>query len=258
MKLCKCECGGEIIIRKVHKCPSVGIPRFIHGHNRRGKKNKTISTARFRECDICNKTFSYYETTYPNRRFCSRKCSSIAKKTERIGMKFTEEHCRNISKSHNGHKGYWTGKKRSAEDIEKFRKSHLGKKATEETKAKMSKTQKGKRIGKENYFYGKRLIGDQNNNWHGGKSFEPYTYHFNEKLKEEIRNRDNRLCQLCGKNELKNGKKLAIHHADYIKENCNRENLLALCNSCNNKVNFNRGFWTGFFVGYILSRNKFV
>src|SRR4030067_2613787 len=39
-------------------------------------------------------------------------------------------------------------------------------------------------------------------NWQGGKSFEPYNLEFNKDLKEVIRNRDMRKCQLCGRTEL--------------------------------------------------------
>lgn len=89
-----------------------------------------------RDCDICSITFSYYDTTSPNRRFCSRECSYIAKKTDRIGMKFMKEHRENLSKAHKGKEGYWTGKKRSKEVIEKLRMSHIGKKQSEETRLK--------------------------------------------------------------------------------------------------------------------------
>lgn len=77
-------------------------------------------------------------------------------------------------------------------------------------------------------------------NWQGGKSFEPYSIEFNENLKEQVRNRDKRICQIC-KNDKKqnNNRKLTIHHIDSNKKNCKKENLLTLCLSCNNKVSFN-------------------
>lgn len=75
--------------------------------------------------------------------------------------------------------------------------------------------------------------------WRGGSSFAPYCYLFNEELREKIRNRDNRVCQLCGKSELLNGgKRLAVHHIDGNKmQGCNSSwYLCALCNSCNSKA----------------------
>ena len=43
------------------------------------------------------------------------------------------------------------------------------------------------------------------------------------------------------------GCNLHTHHIDYNKENCEENNLTALCNGCNARVNFNRGYWTSFF-----------
>lgn len=38
-----------------------------------------------------------------------------------------------------------------------------------------------------------------------------------------------------------------IHHIDYDKKNCNSENLITLCNSCHTKTNHNREYWTNYF-----------
>jgi len=100
-----------------------------------------------------------------------------------------------------------------------------------------------------------RLSIPRNNpNWIDGRSFEPYTEEFNDILKEQIRKRDNYKCQKCYRQEkeLKNyHKKLDIHHIDYDKENCKKENLITLCKSCNNKVNYNRDYWYVYFM-YIM------
>jgi hypothetical protein len=44
--------------------------------------------------------------------------------------------------------------------------------------------------------------------------------------------------------EEENGEKLAVHHIDYVKENCSEINLIALCHDCHVKTNFNREQWT--------------
>jgi len=82
-------------------------------------------------------------------------------------------------------------------------------------------------------------------------SFKPYCPKFNKRLKEKIRNRDNRTCQLCEVKE--NGKKLAVHHIHYDKENCYPD-LIALCNSCNVKVNINRDYWESYFMELLNKR----
>ncbi len=57
---------------------------------------------------------------------------------------FTKTHKENLSKSHIGKPGFWMGKKRSPEDIEKFRISHLGKKTSDITKEKLRLVHLGK------------------------------------------------------------------------------------------------------------------
>ena len=83
-----------------------------------------------------------------------------------------------------------------------------------------------------------KYTGENSGNWKGGTSFEPYCPAFNEQLKESIRNRDNRTCVLCGKNEIQNGRRLSVHHIDSDKtQGCNgkRWYLCALCRSCNSR-----------------------
>ena len=79
-----------------------------------------------------------------------------------------------------------------------------------------------------------------NPNWQGGKSFEPYPPEFNKRLKEQIRKRDNYKCQWCSITQKehieKYNQRLPIHHIDGDKKNCKPENLVALCHSCNVKI----------------------
>lgn len=95
------------------------------------------------------------------------------------------------------------------------------------------------------------LHGEGHPFWRGGVSFEPYPPEFNERLKEKIRRRDCYICQRCGMMQKESlgefQKKLAIHHIDYDKENCDESNLIALCPKCNSDVNFNREYWTRYF-----------
>jgi len=141
-------------------------------------------------------------------------------------------------------------------------KINLGKKATEETKKKLSKTHKGlipwnkgKKITEEHKKniskglkgipkpkgFGEKLSKEKHWNWQGGKSFEPYSIDWTETLKRAIRERDKYICQLCSQY----GKD--VHHIDYNKKNCNPDNLITLCRECNVKVNFNRKYWTEYF-----------
>lgn len=123
---------------------------------------------------------------------------------------------------------------KSKETRRKMSESHIGLYPSEETRHKMS--------GSRPHTQGKK-----SHLWRGGISNLPYPFDFNEKLKELIRQRDNYICQLCGKTEKEEVRNLSVHHIDYNKENCNPKNLITLCQSCNAKVNRGRIHWSKFF-----------
>lgn len=93
--------------------------------------------------------------------------------------------------------------------------------------------------------------GKLNPNYINGIGRLPYTAEFSDELKNKIRDRDNRTCQLCKIIESNYFRKLDIHHIDYNKENCKDENLISLCVKCNTKANGNRDYWFAFFT-YIM------
>lgn len=113
-----------------------------------------------------------------------------------------------------------------------------GSKASMETRLKMSKTRKGRKVSEEaRRKQSASRRGIPYDAWSGYSSFEPYCYLFNFEKKEEIRNRDNRVCQLCGKSEIENGRRLSVHHIDGDKlQGCNGKewSLLSLCQACHN------------------------
>lgn len=86
------------------------------------------------------------------------------------------------------------------------------------------------------------LSGERHPNWQGGISNLPYPFGFNRKLRNQIKSRDGCRCQnpdCWGVT-----KKISVHHIDYDKNNCDPENLLVLCISCNSRANYRRGYWT--------------
>ena len=111
------------------------------------------------------------------------------------------------------------------------------------------------RKGKFHPMFGKK--GKNAPNYIHGKGYEPYISEFTDKLKKQIRHRDNYTCQKCGMTEEEHltiyKKILEIHHIDYDKENCNEENLITLCKQCNVKANFNRDYWYAYFR-YIMEK----
>ena len=136
-----------------------------------------------------------------------------------------------------------------------------GKKHSEETKKRISDARKGGTSwnkGKSSWRKGTHLsaehkqilsesqMGEKNNVWNGGASFDPYCHKFNEKFKESVRDKFNRECFLCGKTEIKNGKKLSVHHVNYDK-NClcgdTKCEFVPLCQSCHSKTNHDREYY---------------
>jgi len=86
------------------------------------------------------------------------------------------------------------------------------------------------------------LAGDNNPNWKGGITHEPYApIWIDKRFKAGIRERDGFTCQNPDCRGNSDG--LTIHHVDYDKKNCEPENLITLCTSCNARANFNREFW---------------
>ncbi|MEK0346453.1 MAG: HNH endonuclease signature motif containing protein [Nitrosopumilus sp.] len=132
-----------------------------------------------------------------------------------------------------------TGKKRSVKAIKKTIESRRNNGKPWHSEEMINKLR--------GLFGGETNKGKNNPNWKGGLSRLPYPFDFNEKLKNLIRERDGHICQLCFKTKEENGKRLSVHHIDYIKENLDPENLTTLCSSCNSKVNKSRKSWTKFF-----------
>ncbi len=213
---CKCKCGEEIIIKPHHKYR--GISEYIRGHCRRGthitEKHKQI----LRESNL-NKICS--EITKQKLREIN-----TGKNHPKYGKPCSEETKQKIRIAN-------TGKHNSKESNEKNRQKHISIKRSTEQKQKIS--------------------GENSWNWQGGISFEPYCKKFNKSLKESIRDRDERICQECGKTEIENGKKLTCHHIHYDKPNCDPD-LIALCTSCNSKVNGNRDYWEEYFMNKLKER----
>ena len=62
-------------------------------------------------------------------------------------------------------------------------------------------------------------------------------------------------CQNCNITEEEHiiilGRVLDVHHIDYNKHNCNKENLISLCSQCNTRANGNRAYWQEFYVDKI-------
>lgn len=99
--------------------------------------------------------------------------------------------------------------------------------------------------------------GERSSAWRGGVSFEPYGLKFSKKLKEQIRKKDNQICQECGKIQEELNYLLHVHHVDYNKKNNSIFNLISLCRKCHIKTNHNRKHWEGHFKMKIFIKKLF-
>lgn len=101
----------------------------------------------------------------------------------------------------------------------------------------------------------KDIAGEKNPNWKGGVSKEPYPFYFDIDLKEQVRQRDNYTCQVCGMPQdeyfEQYKERLSCHHINYLKDDLRPENLISLCRSCHSKTHYSRPHWQSFFEAKI-------
>ena len=123
-----------------------------------------------------------------------------------------------------------------------------GRKHTKETRLKIS--EKHADVNGPNnprYGNGDNIKGKKNPNWRNGLSCERYCLIWrNKEYVEYIKDRDkNKFCwnpQCPG-----NGNQRIRHHINYNKKNCDPNNIITICNSCNSVANFNRKWWQSFY-----------
>jgi len=188
-----------------------------------------------------------------------RSASQRKHKPWKRGWKLSDETRQKMSLSKKGKKPAYleTTDKETISEISRNRQKKLW------TNPEYRKNQIEKHTGKNSYNYGKHhsketrdkisdsLMGENHPGWQGGKGFEPYCPKFNEALKERIRERDNRTCQLCRKKE--NGRRLSVHHVHYDKPECDPD-LIAICASCHSKTGQNRDYYEGLFMDILTER----
>lgn len=184
-------------------------------------------------CKDCKNTFTYNPKRGGDRTFCNIECKKSYNKKSRQIIKCA--YCgENVSK------------------IKCFDKKHAF--CNRECYYKYRKYIYIQPSGEKSHWYKKK--GEETPNWQGGKSLEIYPPEFDKYLKEEIRKRDNYLCQLCDSKDKK--RELSVHHIDYNKNNSSPQNLVSLCVSCHSSTNGNsknREFWKEHLKIYV--KNKY-
>ena len=234
MKLCECGCGDQV------KYP---WHRFIYGHavrcqSKETRKKQAESLRGFKHTKETKRRISEGNKGKHKGKIVSektRKKMSIAHKGRKYKI-VTEETKRKMSLAQKGRNFSEKTRKKMSEAKKGRTGSRTGKKCSEETKLKISASNQNPSAETRRKM-SESHSGELHYNWKGGISHELYCNKFNNALKEKIRNRDNRTCQYCGSKE--NGRKHAVHHIHYDKENCHPD-LITLCIPCNIKSNYNR------------------
>jgi hypothetical protein len=216
-------------------------------------------------CELCGSGFIVKDTKRERiKRFCSSYCAKRFNGLNNKGKRHSEEV--NKSKGRSGEENAFYGKAHTDKTKKLISEKNTGKQRTKETKEKLSKQM----TGVNNPFYGKThdmnfrtkqskmmkqnnpnnlehvrvnrsisMLGKNNPAWMGGvtSNWRDYSGKFTNKLKLEIKSRDNFTCIIC------NNYGNIVHHIDYNKHNNTHENLTTVCNSCHGKTNWNRSYW---------------
>lgn len=214
------------------------------------------------KCECCGEPFlaCKYARKYPGL-FCSIPCANKKKI-------FSAHHNQAISKAMSGKNHPLYGTRRSATTKKKIGDANRGNFHTEETKQRISEAEKGSK----NHFYGKHFsekakkvlsekackrFEDPTNhpNWQGGISSEPYCFIWiSPEWRKIIYERDAE--KFCWNPECwGTSTRQTLHHIDYIKKNCDPNNIITLCNSCNVRANYNRDKWKVLFTEVMNGRN---
>lgn len=102
-----------------------------------------------------------------------------------------------------------------------------------------------------------RFSGPNSPNWKGGISCEPYCDIWIDKdFKESIKQRDGYKCM--NPDCWGTSKRLSIHHINYVKKNCNPNNLITVCTSCNARANFDREWYEAWYKAIMHMRYGYV
>lgn len=175
----------------------------------------------------------------------------FGKPTPITGKHHSEETKKKMSLAHMGEKNSFFGKKHPPELMEKINAKKRGVHPSPETRLKMSLSHKGKKQTAD--WVRKRIqLGENNSNWRGGISFEPYCPKFNDEFKERVRAFFGHQCIECGTPQ--NGYKLHVHHVNFNKNTCCDNTIplfVPLCRKCHLKTNINREYWTQHFTDII-------
>jgi hypothetical protein len=188
----------------------------------------------FDECLSCGDSYIGAKT----HKCCTVKC---AKKTEKWKQKQYESH-----------KDF----KHTEKIRQKISIGNTGNIHTEETKRLLSKLNSGDK--NPMFGNGHKIKSNKNGSYIDGRwcdKNDPYCIVWSDKewkdYLKQTRDKGKCWCPYCNGKHLH---KLTLHHINYIKKNCNGENLITLCCSCNSKANHDREWHELYYITLMIKR----
>jgi len=243
-ELIPCACGCGQMKKKFDKSGQLA-PIYLKGHNPSsisalphgyGPDNNFFGKKHSEENKQAHSTFMKQWLQENKNPFKGKHHSEETKQAISIANKGrkcpprTEEHRRKLSKANQRNKKQHSENTKRLWQDPKYRNkvidSTTGLIRGPEARANISKGRKA--VGNPSGF--------KASNWQGGKSFEPYSTQFTQKLREEVRQRDNETCQLCGLTSKGQEQALDVHHWDYDKNREDPYYFISLCHSCHSKT----------------------
>ena len=194
-----------------------------------------------RVCVFSGCTSSFECIITSTRKYCSLKCHYEQQKINMRGKSLEElghapdctcGPCQAKRGEMFGEHHPFFGKNLSEEHVKALSEARKGFSPSEETKEKIRKIMI---IRWQDPEYQKGMSGENHPSWIDGSTII-YPPGWTEQLREFIRDRDGRICQICNKTEEDNGRKLDVHHIDSDKDNLTPYNMISLCMSCHGKT----------------------
>jgi hypothetical protein len=256
--------GRPIKPRPIHICPNCNNPfevrpggstKFCSNECKYAKwSGKDSSNYKQRNtyiCNYCGKSFLALESNMKNRKtfYCSVECKHNDKHPELVC-----EHCNNVFITNKWKSNRFCSYKCYCNSLLETSIHILPTniKICEYCQKEYTSRSVERKFCSYDCAYNSH-VGPGNPNWRGGTTNELYCWKFNNKKREEIRNNFNRICFICGKNEIDNKMKLAVHHIDYNKSTlCNNKNwpLIPLCQEHHGNTNGPRYYWFNLLISY--------
>ena len=225
-------CGNEFEIKASHadlrfccsrKCAVLRQSKNWRGENHPSREEKKRSGRKRgkvkKDCKWCGKRFEVVLSRADKAKFCSRECYSL----------WMPENCRGENGSN------WQGG-----NVQK-----VCERCGKEFEVQACRVDRARFCSQRCYglWFSENLSGENSHLWKGGISFEPYGLEWTEKLREEVRKRDNYTCAISGEIWQPGQEKFPVHHCDYDKMNNSLDNLITLSKSSHTCTNSNRRHW---------------